>query len=239
MLTKPKNGAEVQLYTDAHKEHDPLLATWQYGLGKVVAVTFDPSGAGSSDWIRWEGYGKFWSQAVRWAIRDETPWDYRLSARVRGDRTVLQAESFESDDEGVLQVRVPRGGQADELTLMPVAPRVYEAVMAGKRQGSFPVTVLKRRGGKVINQKTEVVMISQSSGDALAEYRQQHPNRDLLRELATGTGGEIDPDLNKLVSQKREGKKKQLHPLESNLIIGALFLLLGDIAIRVLFGPPA
>jgi Mg-chelatase subunit ChlD len=238
MLTKPKNGADVQLYTDAHKEHDPLLATWQYGLGKVVAVTFDPSGAGSSDWIRWEGYGKFWSQAVRWAIRDETPWDYRLSARVRGDRTVLQAESFESDDEGVLQVRVPRGGQADELTLMPVAPRVYEAVMAGKRQGSFPVTVLKRRGGRVINQKTEVVMVGQSSGDALAEYRQQHPNRDLLRELAAGTGGEIDPDLNELVVQKREGKKKRLHPLESNLIIGALFLLLGDIAIRVLFGPP-
>jgi Mg-chelatase subunit ChlD len=238
MLTKPKNGADVQLYTDAHKEHDPLLATWQYGLGKVVAVTFDPSGAGSSDWIRWEGYGKFWSQAVRWAIRDETPWDYRLSARVRGDRTVLQAESFESDDEGVLQVRVPRGGQTDELTLMPVAPRVYEAVMSGKRQGSFPVTVLKRRGGKVINQKTEVVMVGQSSSDSLAEYRQQHPNRDLLRELAAGTGGEIDPDLNKLVSQKREGKKKQLHPLENNLIIGALFLLLGDIAIRVLFGPP-
>ncbi|MGE0681488.1 MAG: VWA domain-containing protein [Candidatus Binatia bacterium] len=238
MLTKPKTGANVQLYTDAHKEHDPLLATWQYGLGKVVAVTFDPSGAGSSDWIRWEGYGKFWSQAVRWAIRDETPWDYRLSARVRGDRTVLQAESFESDDEGVLQVRVPRGGQTDELTLMPVAPRVYEAVMSGKRQGSFPVTILKRRGGRVINQKTEVVMVGQSSSDALAEYRQQHPNRDLLRELAAGTGGAIDPDLNELVSQKREGKKKQLHPLENNLIIGALFLLLGDIAIRVLFGPP-
>jgi len=239
MLTKPKNGATVQLYTDAYKEQDPLLATWQYGLGKVVTVTFDPSGSGSSDWIRWDGYGKFWSQAVRWAIRDETPWDYRLSAQVRGDRTVLQAESFESDDEGVLQVRVPRGGQTDELTLMPVAPRVYEAVITGKRQGSFPVTVFKRRNGKIINQKNEVVMVGQSASDSLAEYRQQHPNRDLLRELAEGTGGKIDPDLNELVSQKREGKKKQVHPLENNLVIGAILLLLGDIAVRVLFGPPS
>jgi hypothetical protein len=81
-------------------------------------------------------------------------------------------------------------------------------------------------------------MVGQSSGDSLDEYRQQHPNRDLLRDLAAGTGGKIDPDLNELVAQKREGKKKQLHPLENNLIIGALFLLLGDIAIRVLFGPP-
>lgn len=238
MLTKPKTGATVQLYTDAYKEQDPLLATWQYGLGKVVAVTFDPSGAGSSDWIRWEGYSKFWSQAVRWAIRDETPWDYRLSAQVRGDRTILQAESFDTDDEGVLQVRVPRGGQTDEVTLMPVAPRVYEAAIAGKRQGNFPVTVLKRQSGKIINQRNEVVMVGQSAGDALAEYRQQYPNRDLLRELAVGTGGKIDPTLNELVSQKREGKKKQVHPLENNLVIGALFLLLVDIAIRVLFGPP-
>src|SRR5260221_13466066 len=33
MLTKPKTGADVQLYTDVHKDQDPLLATWQYGLG--------------------------------------------------------------------------------------------------------------------------------------------------------------------------------------------------------------
>lgn len=238
MLTKPKTGSNVQLYTDVQKEQDPLLATWQYGLGKVVTVTFDPSGAGSSDWIRWDGYGKFWSQAVRWAIRDETPWDYRLSVQVRGDRTVLQAESFDSDDDGVLQVRVPRGGQLDDLTLMPVAPRVYEAVLSGRRQGSFPVTVLKRKAGKIVNQKNEIVMVSQSAGDSLDEYRQQHPNRDLLRELAEGTGGSIDPDLHDLVSQKREGQKKLTHPLEQPLIIAALFLLLGDIAVRVLFGPP-
>ena len=238
MLTKPKVGADVQLYTDVHKDQDPLLATWQYGLGKVVVVTFDPSGAGSSDWIRWEGYGKFWSQAVRWAIRDETPWDYRLSVQLRGDRTVLRAESFDNDEEGILQVRAPRGAQTDELTLMPVAPRVYEAVLSGKRQGSFPVTVLKRKGGKIVNQKNEIVMASQSLGDSLAEYRQQHPNRDLLRELAEGTGGKIDPDLHELAAQKREGQKKLLHPLENNLIILALFLVLGDVAVRVLFGPP-
>ncbi len=158
---------------------------------------------------------------------------------MRGERTVIRAESFDNDEEGILQVRAPRGGQSDDVTLMPVAPRVYEAVLSGKRQGSFPVTVLKRKGGKIINQKNEMVMASQSPGDALAEYRQQYPNRDLLRELAEGTGGKIDPDLNELVAQKREGQKKLLHPLENRLIIAALFLVLGDVALRVLFGPPA
>ncbi|NOT53187.1 MAG: VWA domain-containing protein [Deltaproteobacteria bacterium] len=238
MLTKPKDGAEVQLYTDVHKDHDPLLATWQYGLGKVVVVAFDPSGSSSIEWIQWEGFSKFWSQAVRWAIRDETPWDYRLSAYQRGDRTILQAESYDTDEDSLLQIRLPRGAQNDELTLLPVAPRVYEATIPGKRQGSFSVVLLKRKDGKVINQKNETVMVSRLPGEALDEYRQQHANRDLLRALADGTGGRIDPDMQELVSQKREGQKKLLHPLDSYLITIALFLLLSDIAVRVFFGPP-
>ncbi|MEW6299297.1 MAG: VWA domain-containing protein [Thermodesulfobacteriota bacterium] len=237
MLTKAKAGADVQLYTDVSAEQDPLLATWQYGLGKVVVVTFDPSGRGSSEWIRWDGFGKFWSQAVRWVIRDETAWDYRLSAHLRGERVVLRAESYDNDEEGVLQIRLPRGTQSEQLTLMPVAPRLYEAVLPVKRQGSFPVTILKRKNGQVVNQKNELVMVSQGAGDPLNEYRQQHPNRDLLRELAESTDGRIDPAPADLVAQKREGKKKLVHPLDHYLITASLFLLLGDIALRVLFGP--
>jgi Mg-chelatase subunit ChlD len=238
MLTKPKEGADVQLYTDVHTEHDPLLATWQYGLGKVVAVTFDPSGSGSADWIRWEGFGKFWSQAVRWAIRDETPWDYRVSARRRGERTILQAESYDNEEDSFLLARLPRGTQTDEVSLFPVAPRVYEAVLPGRRQGNLQVTLLKRKNGKIVNQKNETVMVGQAPGEVLDEYRQQGPNRVLLRELADGTGGSIDPDLDALVSQKREGQKTLIHSLENPLMIAALFLLLGDIALRVIFGPP-
>jgi Ca-activated chloride channel homolog len=237
MVTKAKSGADVQLYTDVHAQHEPLLATWQYGLGRGVAVPFDPSSSGSSEWIKWAGFGKFWSQAVRWAIRDQTPWDYRLSAQQRGDRTIFQVESYESDEEGIWQVRVPRGTQSDELTLVPIAPRVYEASLPLKYRGSFPVTLIKRRGGKIVNQKNEMVTVSQSPGESLEEY-QQGPNRDLLAALAEGTGGSLDPDPSELVSQKREGHKILIHPLDTYLIVIGLFLLLGDIATRVLLGPP-
>ena len=237
MVTQAKNEADVQLYTDVHVQHEPLLVTWQYGLGRGVAVTFDPSGSGSSEWISWAGFGKFWSQAVRWAIRDQMPWDYRLSAQQRGNRTILQVESYESDEEGILQARLPQGTPSDELTLVPIAPRVYEATLPLKRQGSFPVTLIKRRGGKIVNQKNEVVMVSQVPGESLEEYRQQSANRDLLRELAEGTGGRIDPDPSELVKQKREGHKILIHPLDNYLIAIGIVLLLSDIAIRVLLGP--
>jgi Mg-chelatase subunit ChlD len=238
MLTKPKTGANVQLYTDVHTAHDPLLATWQYGLGKVVAVAFDPGGSGSSEWIGWEGYGKLWSQAARWVMRDETPWDYHLSVQQRGERPVLHAESYDDDEDAILQARLPWDMQSDELTLLPVAPRVYEATLPVKRQGSFPVTIVKRKGEQIVNQKTEMVMVSQASNESLDEYRQQSPNRDLLRELAESTGGRLDPELHELVAQQREGQQKLLQPLDNSVIIAGLCLLLGDIGLRVLFGPP-
>jgi hypothetical protein len=137
-----------------------------------------------------------------------------------------------------LQARVPGGTQSDELTLVPIAPRVYEATLPLKRQGSFPVTIIKRKDGKIINQKNEIVMVSQAPGESLDEYRQQRPNRDLLRELAEGTGGRIDPDPQELVAQKRVGQKKLLHPLDNYLMTAGLFLVLVDIAVRVLLGPP-
>ena len=238
MVTKAKDEADVQLYTDVHVQHEPLLATWQYGLGRGVAVTFDPSGNGTSEWINWEGFGKFWSQAVRWVIRDQTPWDYRLSVQQRGDRMVLQAESYDSDEEGMLQVRLPQGTQSDELTLLPVAPRLYEAPLPPRYQGNVPVTIVKRKDGNVINQETEMVVVSQASDESPEEYRQHEANRDLLRTLAEGTGGRVDVDPSELVSQKRDGHTILLHPLENYLIVISLLLLLGDIALRVFRGPP-
>jgi hypothetical protein len=115
---------------------------------------------------------------------------------------------------------------------------MYEAALPVQRQGSFPVTILERRGGKVINEENAIVMVSQAPGESLDEYRQQHPNRDLLRELAEATGGRMDPDLGALVAQKREGQKILIRPLGNYLIAAGLVLLLGDIAIRVLLGPP-
>lgn len=239
MLTNPKKGANVQLYTNVKKEDDPILATWQYGLGKVVAVTFDPSGSGSGDWIRWPGFSKFWSQAVRWAMRDETAWEYRISMPQRRNRTVLRVESYDSDQDGILQARLPRGSSSDTITLMPVAPRVYEAALSHTHQGSFPVTIVKRKGGKVVNQKTQTVMSSRVIDASLDEYRQQHPNRALLRELAESTGGQLDPEPAELVAQKEEGTRKLLHPMGDIMAMAAVFLLLGDISLRTLFGPPA
>ena len=72
------------LYVLARDKKDPVLAAWQYGLGRVVAFTASPEHDAEA-WVGWEGFGKFWSQLVHWAVREQTPWDYALDVhRVDG-----------------------------------------------------------------------------------------------------------------------------------------------------------
>ena len=69
VATQPRPTAEVFLVSD---RGDPLLASWQYGLGKSVAFTSDAKARWASDWLDWGGYGKFWTQLVRDTMRKAT-----------------------------------------------------------------------------------------------------------------------------------------------------------------------
>ena len=55
VATQPRPTAETFLVSD---RGDPLLASWQYGLGKSVAFTSDAKARWGSDWLEWPGYGK-------------------------------------------------------------------------------------------------------------------------------------------------------------------------------------
>lgn len=49
-------------------DDSPLLASWRYGLGQVVAFASHGAGAWARDWILWPGYAQLWSQVVRWTV---------------------------------------------------------------------------------------------------------------------------------------------------------------------------
>src|SRR4030088_2652273 len=65
LVTSPKDLAEVMLVSDAA---DPLLARWQYGLGRAVAWTSDLRGRWSDAWIQWPGTAQLFSELVGWTI---------------------------------------------------------------------------------------------------------------------------------------------------------------------------
>src|SRR5687767_10155148 len=66
--TTAKPAAQTVLVT---ARDDPLLAQWQYGLGRSVAWTSDTTGRWARDWVGWTGFSRFFSQLVSWTFPGE------------------------------------------------------------------------------------------------------------------------------------------------------------------------
>ena len=49
----------------AGEKDDPLLARWQYGLGRSAVFTSDAKSRWAAAWVTWPGYDKFWANLVR------------------------------------------------------------------------------------------------------------------------------------------------------------------------------
>ena len=48
----------------ATEDGDPLLAFWPIGLGRTAVFASDVKDRWATDWLRWRGYGPFFSAVV-------------------------------------------------------------------------------------------------------------------------------------------------------------------------------
>jgi uncharacterized membrane protein len=62
---KPREGCEVVL---EWPEGDPALMVGQFGTGRALAYTSDPAPHWGCNFVYWEGYGRFWDNALRWLL---------------------------------------------------------------------------------------------------------------------------------------------------------------------------
>ena len=63
----------------------PLLAHWQYGLGRVVAWTSQAQTGWTSEWESWPEAGRYWSQVLRWALPAPVESDFQPVVQVAAD----------------------------------------------------------------------------------------------------------------------------------------------------------
>src|SRR5687767_3376469 len=93
--TTVKSAAQLVLVSP---RDDPLLAQWQYGLGRSVAWTSDSTGRWAKNWVGWEGFGRFFSQLVGWTFPGEETGGIEAAFETLGGKTRLHVESVESED---------------------------------------------------------------------------------------------------------------------------------------------
>jgi uncharacterized membrane protein len=134
VATTPKPTGQIVLISD---KDDPVLAVWQYGLGRVVAWTSDALGLWTANWLRWNAAPRWWANLVTWAL--PTPDSLlNVNAAVSGGSGHLTVDlptgtSVEPGSQQQVQVKIIAPDLSQEsVTLQPTAPRRWE--------GNFPTT---------------------------------------------------------------------------------------------------
>jgi uncharacterized membrane protein len=141
VATSSKPAAQVILKAN---DTDPLLATWQYGLGRVAAFTSDATGRWAKAWVAWQDFPKFWAQTVRWTILDRP--DTGVEARVtqHADQAVIEADlpPARSDDNVKLNATlIDSSGKTSQTPLVQTAPGHYEAPSDLAEPGAYFVRI--------------------------------------------------------------------------------------------------
>jgi hypothetical protein len=193
VATTPKPRAETPLLTD---KGDPLLAHWQFGLGRAVAFTSDAKSRWARDWLSWEKYRQFWSQIAQWTLRRVENEEFTTDVSIDKGEGVLTVEAV--DREGnyrnflhLQAVVVSPKGERQTVLLEQTGPGHYEARFPTKEVGAYLLNLLNLRDGQVAGAQVLGASLNYSP-----EFSDAQPNLNLLRRLTEAAGGKLlDPRL--------------------------------------------
>jgi hypothetical protein len=209
---------------------DPLLAFWPIGLGRTAVFTSDVKDRWAKNWIKWKGYGPFFASVIH-AVERQRPAQIDLQAVAgpidRGRREIhlaIEARDATGGYHDLLRpsVAVASDGRSANVTLRQVAPGRYQASVLADASHSVMISTADPAGGTV--SKTIVP-------DLAAEYRFRLTDDELLKSVASATGGTWRPELSALQAAPTD-KHSERRPLWPALTIAALILWFVDLLLR-------
>ncbi|MGI8924625.1 MAG: VWA domain-containing protein [Fimbriimonadales bacterium] len=165
---------------------DPLLATWQYGLGTTLAFTSDAQARWAAKWVTWQQFGAFWAQAVRVITRRTTQNEYQLATRQDGGKGILDVKAYDrfgnplNSINAKVRVSTPEGNSL-EVALSQQAPGLYRGEFAANELGTYVVTIAEDGGKRVSTAGFSVPYPP--------EYKRFRSNTPLLERMSKATGG--------------------------------------------------
>jgi Ca-activated chloride channel homolog len=182
----------------------PILATWRYGLGKIVALTTDLRDFWPRGWARVKDAGKVLQQSLRYALRTRSGSQADMRVAVREGRAevtidlpdesdaqgqTLTLEAFDLSPDGVMQ--------GEPMSVEREAPDRWRA--RGPTHGA-PLLLVRARdaaGGLVGEAVAQVDGADELAGDGV--------DTRAARDLAHVGGGMFDPDPS--LTLRREGPR--------------------------------
>jgi len=231
VATTPKPRAETPLWTD---KGDPLLAHWQYGLGRAVAFTSDAKSRWARIWLNWDKYRQFWSQIGQWSLRRVENADFTTEVTVDKGEGLINADVV--DEQGNYQnflnlqaIVVSPKGERQTVHVEQTAPGHYETHFPTKEVGAYLVNLMDVKDGQVRGSQVIGASVNYSP-----EFTDPEPNFNLLQRVAESGGGKVLDPAHPVLNPFQHDRKKTFQPrdLWEWLLKFAIVLFTFDVAVR-------
>ena len=228
VATTPKPAGRVVLTT--HQD-DPLLATWQYGLGRAVAWTSDATGRWAQQWVTWDEFGRFWAQVVRWTIVERAEVPVEMAVTLEGEVAHITVDAQDADGTFVNGLDasvsvVGPDGEAVLVALVQTAPGRYEGTFVPQAEGAHVMRLIGSMEGEEVVALTTGWVMGYSP-----EYASLEGDPTYLSGLAELGNGIVlaEPAAAIAHDLRGTGVRRDLWPYLLGL---AILLLPFDIAVR-------
>ena len=229
--TELKPRADLDLYVDRGGRREPLIASWRYGAGKAMAVTTDANGRWSAEWIRENVFAQVWDRLLGWLTPEVTTApkvdvamgysDGRLHLRLTDYSETAPATHL------VTAMVTRPDGSTSELVLSEETVGEMTASLNAARPGTYYIQLKSGGGSKTGAFPPLAYTVSPA---AMAELPRPAPNYDLLENLASATGGRLNPAINEI--ELARPTLEQRASMSSYLLLAAMVLLIGEALVR-------
>ena len=227
VATTAKSTARIIFSSD---QDDPILATWQYGLGRTAAWTSDAKGMWTSSWMQWQQSPRFWKNLISWLLQKKVKDDYTITGGVvngKGNLELTLPADERLENETVEATVVSPEGKEETVKLEPISPGVYRGSFTGDETGVYIANVSVNSNGETVKNISSGIMIPYSP-----EYdRINKSEENVLERLAIEGGGRILKNPEEVFSGELK-KTVAVNDMTNILLVLIIILLMLDIALR-------
>lgn len=228
-VTEAREAARTILVSPDGK---PVLAQWQYGLGRSVVWTSDLKAQWAEEWITWGQFPSFGEGLLAMLMPPKQNEGVTLEAHTKGGQMIFDLmleDRTRAQEDLMIQGRLldPEDKGAT-LSFTQVGAGHYRAVKTASDPGIYlaQVAALERVGGQLVGMSSTGLVVTYSP-----EYSTAQQNPDLMQNIASLTGGRYmpEPDVAFARTQQDVGVVKGVSLPLLWLVVGLWPL---DIAIR-------
>jgi uncharacterized membrane protein len=189
--TSAKTNAQKVLSTD---NGDPLLATWQYGLGRSIAFTSDATPHWAQQWLTWDKFSDFWNQTVRYSMLDQTTslLNVQVQQQENDNLLIVDAQAGNGDylNNYLIQADIIAPDSTTQtVNLQQSAPGQYHASFSASLPGVYMLhlsgTPAQGENGNPLQMTTGWVL------PYSAEYRHLQTDGKTLEQISQATHGQV------------------------------------------------